>query len=312
MEPASSRGLPVWLLLLGTLGAIIGFCWSEQDYVAATALAATAIAGLWGFYVGALRLVGFVGGLAGVYAFASPVGLWLSPYIARGFDTSPGATRLISLVAASGAIFLLTTVAVSIFSNRLLRNRPQLEDANRLLGFGIGGLQGAAAVLLLLSGILVVEPHAKQRVNAAGKGDQNALARAVSKRVVDIAERTRRSTIGSFVVAYNPFEKLPQLKNLQSAVAVLSDPAKLQKAMRSRPAGRLRSKSEVRHAIESLAQDPQLRKLAESGKPLDKQTALSLLNHPGIAKLLEQPDLMRQLSEALSDLDPQSVNKSTR
>src|SRR5688572_7140667 len=113
MERASSRGLPLWLLLLGMLGAIIGFCWSEQDYIAATTLAAMAIAGIWGYYVGVMRLVGLFSGLTAAYACASPLGQWVAPHIAQRFDTSLSATRLISLVVAGGLVLLAVTVTMA-------------------------------------------------------------------------------------------------------------------------------------------------------------------------------------------------------
>ena len=59
----------------------------------------------------------------------------------------------------------------------------------------------------------------------------------------------------------------------------------------------------MRGAIESLAKDPELRKLAQSGKLLDQKTALALLNNPNVAKLLENPELIRHFTEAMCELD---------
>ena len=304
MASESSRGLPVWLLLLGMFGAIIGFAWSEQDYVAASALAAIAISGLWGYYLGAIRLIGFFGSLAGAYASAFPIGQWLEPHIAKNFDCSPAVTRMISLITGGGLVFIASCVVIAVVSRRLLDERPRLEAANRFLGFVIGGLQGSAAMLLLLSGILFIEPHAKQRVAIPRSEDDNRFARAIALRVIDVGERTRQSTVAPLIQAYNPFERIPKLIDLpRTGVAIRDQGTKSVTEQRSQ------TKSDVRRAIESLAQDPQLRKLAESKQPLDKQTAVSLLNHPGIAKLLEQPDLMQQLSEAMNDLGVESPQR---
>jgi uncharacterized membrane protein required for colicin V production len=303
MEKTSSRGLPVWLLFLGSVGAIIGFCWSEQDYVAASTLAAVTLAGLWGYHLGAMRLVGYFSSLAVAYAFAGPLGHMVSPQIMKSFDTSPGATRLISVASLSIGLFLVASATVTFVSRRLLRDRPRLENANRLLGFGFGGLQGIAAMLVLLNGIGIAEPFASERMNSTTKGNREAVSKVVSQRILDIANSTRQSAIGPLVSTYNPFEKLPQLKTLERTASVISNPEKLQKMMHSSAVDRLKNNPEVRDALESLAKDPQLRKLAESGQPLDQKTAFALLNHPGVARLLEQPNLMKHFADAIREID---------
>ena len=299
--------LPLWLTLLATLGAIIGFCYVKQDYVAATALAIIMVCGLWGYYVGALRLVAYCTSLAAAYAFAWPVTRFIQPYIASQLAASPGVTRLISLLVSAIGVFMLTSLTLTYISRRLLRHRPQANWANRLLGFGVGALQGTAAMLLVLSGIQVTEPYANRRIEVSNKQDNDTVARTVSKRVIEIANSTRHSAIGFLVTNYNPFEKVPQLRNLQRTASVVSDPYRLEKVMRSPAVKRLKNNPDVRGAIESLARDPELRKLAESGQLLDQKTALALLNNPSVARLLEQPDLIRHFTEAMSEIDSLSM-----
>lgn len=304
--PPPDQNLPLYLTLLATLGAIGGFCWVKQDYVAATALATIMVCGLSGYYVGALRLMAYFTSLAACYAFTWPVTHFVQPYIGELFG-SPGMSRLVSLLASASGIFALTSLTLSYISRRLLRDRPQATWANRVFGFGVGSLQGTAAMLVVLSGIQVTEPYANRRIQASNQQDAQSVARSLSKRVVEIANSTRRSAVGFLVTNYNPFERVPQLRNLQRTASMVSDPYRLEKVMRSPAVKRLKNNPDVRGAIESLAQDPDMRKLAETGQLLDQKTALALLNNPRVAKLLEQPDLIMHFTEAMSEIDSLSM-----
>lgn len=301
MESSSSNQVPAWLLLLGTLGAIIGFCWSHGDYVAASSLAAVAVAGLWGYYLGAFRIVGLWGSLLAAGWGAAHGAVWIGPHVAQAFATSPAVTRVVSFGVAGIVIAMFVSLAVRVFAWRLLKERPSLELGNRLIGFGIGGVQGVAAMLLLLNGVLMVEPQARERVKGPRQGTRDAVARAVAGRVVELANQTRRSTLAPYIVQYNPYERISHLKSLQRTVTAVSNPEKLQRAMKSSRVQQLRDRPEVRAALDSLAQDPTFRKLAESGQPIDQSSAMSLMNHPAVSKLLSQPDLVREFTSALQD-----------
>lgn len=57
-------GVPGWLLVAGMLGSAIACFWSAGDHVTATLLGVMLLAGLSGYRVGALKLLGFFGGIA--------------------------------------------------------------------------------------------------------------------------------------------------------------------------------------------------------------------------------------------------------
>jgi uncharacterized membrane protein required for colicin V production len=302
MEPVSSRGYPLWLLVVGALGAVIGFSWSAQDYVAATALAAVSMAGLWGYYVGAARLLGLFASATIAWACAAPIAPWMAPYIERRINSNPATTQLISSIAAGGIMLVVSALLIGVISRRVLRDRPRVQAANRLFGFGVGTVQGIAGVVLVLNGILLVEPYAKQRIRAARYDNESVIARVTALRVVDIAHQTRRSAVASFVKAYNPLEQFPQFDELRRTATATHNPGKHSSTRSQSTNQPVYRKSEVRRAIESLAQDPQLRRIAQAQQPLYNRTAVSLLNHPEIAKLLEHPDLMNELTRAMDEI----------
>jgi hypothetical protein len=231
-----------------------------------------------------LRLIGYLGSLLAAYGCGPTVGRWIAPVIMRQLETAPSTTRWLALAVGGGFMLVLVQVAVRILARRWLSERPRLESANRLLGFAVGGAQGTAFIVLLLGGILVAEPHARQRLSAAAPSPGNPLARSVAQRVSEIADQTRRSTLGRYVVEWNPMAKVKQLQSLQRAATVIRDPDALRALARSS------RNDKFRQVAESLSQDPQFRDLTTTGQPLDEETIWSLLKHPAVTQLLDDLD----------------------
>jgi uncharacterized membrane protein required for colicin V production len=301
--PPPGRNLTVWLPLLALLGAALGFCLSEKDYVAASVVGVAAFGGLWGYYLGAFRLLGALGAVVAAYEFTTPAARWLSPRLADAFGTAAGTTWLLSVILAALGIAALITAAVEWLSRRLTYRRRQLDAGNRLLGFGVGAAEGAVFMLLLLSGLVATARPAHERLESLRPEADNSLGRAMSDRVVRVAALARRSVAAPLVVNHNPFDAIPQLKRVQRTIAVVNDPQALT-GMAEHPAlAKLQDNPTVRAAVESLANDPQLRELALSGKSIDGKTVLALLNNPSIARLLERPELVRDIAAALGDMD---------
>lgn len=297
------RRLSVWLLLLAFAGAIIGFSWSERDYVAGAALAMMVACGLWGYFLGAVRVVGVLGALAAAYHYTPPTARWFAPQMAGWFNTAPGTTRLISWGLTALAIVIFVTLAAALLSRWLTRTRPHFEVGNHWLGFGMGATEGALVMLVLLGGVITAAPLAVERLQLPPHGNQDLLARSMAEHVVDIADQTRNSSVGPLIATYNPFDSMPPLKHVQRTLAVMNDPQLLAAITEHPVLSKLQEKPSVRAAMHSLANDPQLRELALSGKTIDSRTALSLLNNPTISKLLEQPQLIHDITEALGEID---------
>ena len=197
-----------------------------------------------------------------------------------------------------GVMFGVALLAANL-SRMICRNRPMLQQLNRMAGFAFGGAQGALVTLLLLGGILVVEPMAKLRV--ARRDADTTFARTVAKRVIDVATMTRQSCLGSLIHTYNPFGRVPQLKRVIHRAQLASDPHKLNELLQHPSMNTLRENSSIRSALDSLASDPQIRRTIESGEPLDQQTALALMNNPALLELLDQPEFINQMSQILDE-----------
>ncbi|MDA1051114.1 MAG: CvpA family protein [Planctomycetota bacterium] len=302
------RGIPLWMPIVGLFTAAISYFWMQEDHVAAAVLAAVMVAGFSGFRMGAAKLTGFLSGAVAAIAYAPSWGKLCEPKIVEFLGTTGLTSRIVSIGAIGIGITCAAMIVMAIVARVLLDDRPRLEAMNRRFGFLLGAVQGTGIVLLLLGGLLTVEPMAKERV--ASRTVDSTFALAVSERIVKVAEQTRGSQFGPLVVAYNPFQYLPQLAPMQESIKLARDPQKLNQLMESPQIEHLKQRPAMRHAIDSLTADAEIQQVLRSGKPIDYRAARSLMSNPTIMKLLDEPGFVSEITKIMSELDvaPQLIN----
>lgn len=295
------RGLPFWMPAIGLFTAGISYFWIQGDLVTAAVLAVVMVTGFSGYRMGAAKLSGLFAGAAAAIAYAPAWGNVCEPTVAELLGTTGLMTRSVSMGAIGIGIMVAAMIALTITGRVLVEGRPRLEALNRWFGFLLGGVQGMGIMLLLLGGMLIVEPMAQERV--AARSADGEFARAVSERIVKIADQTRDSEVGSIVVEYNPFQCVPQLDRMQESMKLARDPQKLNQLMDSPRLEQLKQRPAIRRALDSLSADAEIQQVLHSGKPIDSQIAMSLMNNPAIVKLLDEPDFVGEIFKVLAELD---------
>jgi uncharacterized membrane protein required for colicin V production len=299
------------MLIVGSLGAIVGFSWSAKDYVAAAVVGVMAMSGLWGYYFGAMRILSPAGGLLAAYYVAPPTGSWIAARLQGSVSMSPSHTQIMSLIGAALAVVFIFSALAKVLSRRWSEHSGCFESGNQSLGFGLGAAQGFVGVFMLLSAAVTMAPVADERLEQAANKGQEALARAVAQQIVRIAEQTQHSTLAPLIARYNPFEHIPHLKQMKHSVAAIQDPQVFARIAEHPALTRLQEKPSVRAALETLANDPELREIAVSGKAMTGETAWSLLDNPAIANLLTQPELLRDIAQAIGEIDQNELKSLT-
>jgi hypothetical protein len=185
-------------------------------------------------------------------------------------------------------------------------NRPRVDTTNRWVGFVIGGLEGAVAVLLFLGGILILEPIERDRAQRRDPSDTRG--RMVSEWILGITDGVYRSQIGPAIIANNPFKKIPQLNKvaeLQQSVQVLSDPTKIDEMIHHPSIIKLQERPEMRRAVDRLNGDPTIQEVLRSGRPMDRAAVMTLMNHPAVLELIDQPDFLEEAYKVIQQSSQQ-------
>ena len=232
----------------------------------------------------------------------------LAPLIESRFTDQFGTTglgnRILCIVLIGLGIWILLASAINVLSTLLIKTWPQLEQVNRWLGFVVGALQGFAAVVLFLCGMLVIEPTEVQ--HAPQRDPQDTVGQLVSNTVLTVAKHSRESKLGPLLAKYNPFERIPQLNKLKEAqqtIEVLKRPDVIDKLIRHPNVHELRTHPEFRRAIEQIEADPTFPTTIQDGQTIDRASLWVLLQHPAVLQLIDHPDFMDKASKVIREID---------
>jgi len=267
-----------------------GYCFTQGDYVLAAVIGFTGLAAFSGFRIGAIAIAASLAGIAAAITYAPELGIQQEWRLTEWFGTTGLLNRLIAIGSAGLLIGLAVLIVTQIVCGQFLRRHPSMNRSNRWLGFGVGTAEGLLAMLFLLGGVLVLEPIERERT--ANASVQSPSVQRLSTWVVVAAEHTRRSNIGPWIEAYNPLVRYPelnQIEEIRKSVVVLSDPSKIQQVIDHPDVQKLRQRPDVQAAYEQVMQDPRIRAALYSGQKMSKSTALLLLNHPALLRLIDQP-----------------------
>lgn len=292
-----------WFGRLFTIVAAVGgmgYFGMEHDYFGVAAVGLIAFGAFTGFRTGLSRIGATLVGFAVAFMFAPQFGMEHEAH----FSNWLGTTGLLNRFIAVGVIGLLlsgaTAVVLMFISGRIMRRRPGLAATNHWLGYGVGAVQAAAAVLVFVGGLLMIEPTELQRANDPNL-ERSERSEKVSNVVLTVTEAAHNSKLGPYIEEYNPFVRIPQLNKLeeiQKSVQVLSNPGEIDRLLKDPALETLKSSEEVKTAVNALMADPEITTLFQAGS-MDRDAAMQLLSHPAILELCDQPGFVDQIRELI-------------
>jgi uncharacterized membrane protein required for colicin V production len=270
------------------------------DFVVAAVCAIAVIGAFSGYRAGASWILAPLAAIATAIAFAPPMGKYSELIFSQLFGTTGLTNRFLSIGILGLVLSLVVSSVLIMIARRVLRYRPRLDSFNRWLGLGFGGLLGPIAILFFLGGMLILEPTMRKRASMNRLDDERG--QFVSKFVLTTTKMTRQSRLSPTVVEYNPFTRIPQLnkmEELQRTIAVLSDPAKIRGMLRHPSIKQLQQRPEVKLAMQKLTAEPVIQEILRSGKRMDRSMAMSLLRHPAVLELVDQPGFLTEASKII-------------
>ena len=280
----------------------------EGDYVVAAVCSVSGLTAFMGFRIGAVAILGSIGAIAVAIAFAPEIGYSQEFRFTQWFGTTGLLNRFLCMGVIGVAIALGVTGVVMFVARKSFRKRRFLDRVNRWSGFGIGVVEGLVVCLFFLGGMFVIDPTDKAHAQSQSTNESTEpiLARAISK----VTESTRSSRLGPFVEENNPFVHFPELnkvEEVQKSVVVLSDPESINRLLNDPSILQLQQRPEVRTVIRKLKDDPKIRDILQSGRLMDRSMVMTLLEHPAVLELLDQPGFMDEAKKVI-----QSTNMSSR
>ncbi len=280
-------------------GPSVYFGW-QGDYIFAAVCSVSGFTAFSGFRLGAVAILGAIGAITAAIAYAPSIGHVLEFRSTQWFGTTGLLNRFLCVGVVGLAITLGVTVVVMFVAGKAFRRRPGLDKLNRWSGFGIGAVEGLAACLFFLGGMLVIDPIEKE--HAQSRSADDTRGQFLSKAISTTTEYTRASRLGPIIEQYNPFVRFPKLnkvEEVQKSLRVLSDPKKIEALLNHPSIQQLQRRPEMRTVVKKLNDDPEIRDILRSGRRMDRSMAMALLNHPAVLELVDQPEFIEEAMKVI-------------
>ncbi len=211
-----------WLLTFGICCTVVGYFLSQGDHVTAVALIVMFFSALIGYWLKASRLVSLSCGLVTAALLAPPLGRSCELTFADWFGMSGMTNHVLSLFVVGLWIMFGVAKFVHWLVMRRCLERPKMGTFNHLAGFGIGAGEGAILSLILVAGLLALEPIAENRLGVDAQESDNLVVREIAEQVVEYAEQTRESALGRLIVECSLFQHFSPLQKLREDLRGLS------------------------------------------------------------------------------------------
>ncbi len=274
----------------------------QGDSILAAALAIIGIASFGGYRAGAAYIVGTLIAITVAIMLAPSIGVSQEQRFTQWFGTTGLTNRLLSIGTIGVLISFAVTMIAFTIAGLFLANRPRTDTVNRWIGFAIGGAEGVLVVMLFLGGLLIIEPAERQRADTRDPLDLRG--QFVSKWILKITDEIHSSQVGPLLVANNPFLVVPQLnkvQEIQQSVQVLSNPKKIDELIHHPSIEKLQQRAEVQQAVDQLLKDPEVQRILQSGKRLDRAAAMTLMSHPAVLELIDQPGFVEEAYRVIKE-----------
>lgn len=298
------------LLFVALFFGSAAFFGYQGDIVLAATCVIAGLGAFSGYRVGVIHGLAWLVAFAVAIAYAPSLGQTQEFRFTEWFETTGLTNRILAVGTVGIAISLVVGLVLTTIARRVLETRPRLDSLNRWLGFTLGSVEGVAIVAMVLGGALLIEPSQQQRVRQF-KALGQMEAPITTQAVFVVAEKTRESRVGHLVEEYNPFARIPKLnkvKEVQQTAQILSDPAKIEKLLHHPQIRELQERPEMQQLMQKLDEDPEIQKVLYSGKKMDKDMAMSLLNHPAVLELVDQPGFLEEATKVISKINPAMIH----
>ena len=210
---------PVWLCWFTCLGGLASYFWADGDHVTSAVVSFVAVTGLAGYWLGGSVILAFLAALTSGGLFATKLAEVFGPVVGDFFGTSGILNSILATCIGCITIGIVAMLVVEIVWKRLLGKRGHQWALNQSFGLSLGAIHGAVLSLMILGGVVVAEPHARSAVKGETETVQVFMRQCTANSILKTGQALRSSPIGPFIRQFNPFEHVPQLRQLSQLPA---------------------------------------------------------------------------------------------
>lgn len=286
----------VWAIAFLAPAITIGYL---GDWPVAAMLVAACVGSFAGYRVGLVGILASLLALAAAVWFAPSLGIQYAPRFQAWMGTTGLTHRFLCIGIVGILISMVVTWLMGITLGRTVAKRNRLDRSNRCLGFVTGGLQGVAAVVCFIGGMLILEPI--ERSKADQRSPDDVTGQWASNVILKTAQSAKASRIGDALVRFNPVARIPgldQLGQYHQTLSVIADPVARESMMAHPNLVQLKARPDVQKMVSEVDQDLKISERLAAGQSVDRDLVMQLISHPALMELVDQPGFLADAEEA--------------
>ncbi len=208
---------PLWLCWFTGIGGLATYFLAKGDIVTSAVTCLIGLTSIIGYWLGKGAISVFLLAFVTSAFFAARVVEAFGPPVSSVLGTIGILNSLLAVCIGCVVLGAAAMVTYDLVWNRLMGKRGTLKPFDRGIAMVVGAMQGVAMSLVILGAIQVAEPYARFAANMHVASVRGYLGRCTADSVVKIGLASRRTPLRPFLQAYNPFERLPQLRRLHAS-----------------------------------------------------------------------------------------------
>lgn len=288
---------------LGVLVVIAVVAMSLGDLVTGLFFLLVGLAALNGYWVGASRISAVFGGMFVAALLAVPLGKSLEGVFSAALGSTGLTNRMISIAVLAIIVVVVVAAILHVLIRQAVNKKPAWKRYDKLIGSGLGLLEGTLLGFLLIWTVLSLEPLARTSLVQTGDPENTPRANPVSQGIVAIAEVARESTVGQVADAVNPLDEMRLITLLEHGLIVLNDPRARDAFVRHPAIAGIKQRPSVQRALDMLTADPQINQIVESEDGISGEGLRAILDSPTLLAILDETKLVADLSPIADEIE---------
>jgi hypothetical protein len=286
--------------LAGVLGVAVLLALVFGNAVTRVFVLMGVVAALNGYWLGMVRVASLVAGMLLAMLLAVPLGRLMEGVVGSVSGVTGLAGRLVSVGVCGLLVATLMSFGVSLGVRRLTAERSGWRSYDKLLGAGLGVVEGGLLATLLIWAVLALEPMAARQLAVARASAGRVAPSDVARRVVAWAESARESQVGRAVGAVNPVGELRVMALVSSAQEVLDDPVLRERFLSHPSLEAVRERPAVKRTVELLLEEPRIVNFEDG---VDAEELRRLMESERLLAILDETGVLDELVPIADDIE---------
>ena len=253
-----------------------------------------------GYWIGASNVLATICGMLIAIPLAVPGGKACEGLTNSLFGLTGLTNRIVSIGVCYTIVIMIVTIILAIVARLTIKKKNTWRRADRMLGAGLGLIEGGIFGLLVIWALLMLQPivdrHMTMARNSATLPKPNRMVRWVAR----AADSVEESAVGRAASWSNPLKEMRLMTIFTDAQQVLNDSAARERFVNHPTMKEIAQRPSILKAQEMLASMTDVVNFEDG---LSDEELRRLMQDPRIPQILDESDLLADLAPIAGEIE---------